>query len=145
VAVAAHDRAGASLSLPTVDHALDALEDSGFLEIDPPRKLVPTKNGVPILRRAGGRERPNRYVATLPESASAVRSSEWERARETALKSQRERAKEPAPLDTKAVESGESGALRAAASRTAAAASAKCETCGVGSGLHTDDCQAVAA
>jgi Helix-turn-helix domain len=81
--------AGASVSDRAVDKALDELEREGWLAIDPPKRPVATKAGGTVLRRPGGREITNTYKLLLGETAHVIRTSEWERANDGHLKSER--------------------------------------------------------
>jgi hypothetical protein len=67
--------AESSLSLHSVDRAIGDLEDSGFVIVYPPKRIV---NGVE--KRVGGRKKTNEYTLVIPsqERAPDVPSSEKE-------------------------------------------------------------------
>jgi DNA-binding transcriptional regulator YhcF (GntR family) len=56
---------GCSVSVKSVDRALKRLEDAGWVEVE---------------RTTGGKGRTNTYTATLPQTASESRRSEWQTA-----------------------------------------------------------------
>lgn len=130
--------AAASLSDRAIDAAIDALEDASWIEVLPrkvPMKVKRhTRGGVVVgeamvMRRPGGKQASNTYVATLPPTANEFRCSEWERAKLAHVKS------EAAALKSEAA-SHESLLKRPKASQ--------CDECGLGGGHHADDCSRVA-
>jgi hypothetical protein len=77
--------AGCALSDRSVDAAVAALEQTGWLAVDPPaRRRIVARGGVEteVLARPGGASGPNKYVATLGPSANEIRTAEWSRAKE---------------------------------------------------------------
>jgi hypothetical protein len=133
----------ASLTVRAVDSAIEKLELAGFLAVEPPRESVTTKRGV-VWRRRGGNSITNKYQATLPETANVVRTSEWKRANETTLNSERH-APNSERGSHESVESAESGALtrRSPNGGDASAENKKypvgvCEGCGDSAALVDD-------
>jgi hypothetical protein len=95
--------AGASVSDRTVDKAIDQLEAAGWLIVMPPKAALTIKAHVrtdaasgegvevpasTVMRRAGGKATTNSYQACLPETASELRSNEWQRAKSAQPKSE---------------------------------------------------------
>lgn len=141
-----------NLSVPSVDKALDELEDVGYLAVEPPRKRVTVRahlrDGVcvperAVMRRAGGAATVNRYQATLPNTANEISCSEWETAKSAALnrKSRRLNSKPGFHEDVEDVEVG----ARNATPPNGASLS-RCQECEMPAGAgHLEDCSRSAA
>jgi hypothetical protein len=113
--------AEAALSDRAIQHATRRLEAAGWLTVK---------------WSIGGKSRANQYVATLPETANAVRRSEWQTANGTTPKGEGDALNgEPrSPEDVKTSKKATNGAS------TSSTPSPPCEECGLGGGRHVAGC-----